>query len=82
MPRGNPKQWMDLIAVIRNSHRADCGHPAGTDLFRFRKDVTTGEVYSQCAHCAAAAETQGLTVYRFRPGQDTVPFAMKRIELS
>ena len=81
MPQRTPKQWMDCIAVIRNTKRADCGHPTGLAIFRFRKDMPTGEIYSLCGHCSAAAETQGIAVYKFRPGVDKVPFALKRIEL-
>lgn len=79
--RRNPNQWQDCIAVIRNTLRADCGHPSGEDIFRFRVDEQLGETYSLCAHCGAVAEKQGLTVYRYKPGEDKRPYALKRMEL-
>ena len=74
-------QWQDCIAVIRNTLRADCGHPTGDDIYRFRVDEQLGETYSLCAHCGAVAEKQGLTVYRFNPEVDKRPYALKRLEL-
>lgn len=82
MPRPiSTDQWRNSIAVIKTSLRADCGHPARTDIYRFRKDEQLGEIYTLCGHCAAAAETQGLTVYKYREGRDKRPFALKRVEL-
>ena len=76
-----PTQWQDCITVIRNSGRADCGHPAGTELFRFRVDTQLGETYSLCGHCAQIAEHRGVTVYKYRAGEDQRPYALKRLEL-